>query len=101
MRWSSRPFQLSDFSVRLSAQVAACGLQLRLVDDDIGVGIVEFEVRDVEFANRIHGRDDRAIALLAAAPGAQFLPDLAQRPQDAGAIEALTGTVFTEAHTEV
>jgi hypothetical protein len=67
------------------------------MDDDVLVGL-ELEVRDVERADGVHRGDDGPVALLAAPRRPQLLANLAQGPQDTGAIEALPLTVFTKAH---
>ena len=59
----------------------------------------EFEVRDVELAHGVQRRNDRAVALCSGARGAKLALDTPQRTQHARAVEALTFTMFAEAHT--
>lgn len=65
--------------------------------DDVVVGF-EFEMRDVEFANRVQRRGDRPFAFGATACGPKLALDLSQCAQHPGAIEALAFTMFAEAH---
>lgn len=80
--------------------MAATGEDRRsLVHDHVAVDVVEFEMRDVERAYGIHRGDDCAVAFVGAAFPAEFAAHLTQGTQNARAIEALSGTVFTKAHT--
>ena len=88
----SSPIELS-IAARHQSRPRAVGL----MDDDVVVWL-EFEMGYVECADGVHCRDDGAVAFLSAALPSQFLTDLAQGSQDAGAVEALPFTVFTEAH---
>jgi hypothetical protein len=67
------------------------------VDDNVVLRF-EFEMRNVEFANRVQGGGDGAGAFGAVARRAQFALDLAERAQDARTVEALSFTMFAEAH---
>ena len=75
------------------------GLATRPVSMDHDVVFrFEFEMRDVEIANRVQRRCDGAVGLRAGVRGTQLTLNLAQRTQDPGTVEALSLTMFAEAH---
>ena len=70
------------------------------VDDDV-VFWLEFEMGNIEVADCVERRGDGALALGTRARGAQLALNLPQRAQHAGTVEALSFTVFAEAHSGI
>jgi hypothetical protein len=71
------------------------------MDDLVFLDFLRFEVWDVERADGIHRREERAIELVAASRRLQLFPHLSQCPQHAGAIETLPLAMIAEAHLNI
>ena len=69
-----------------------------LVNHLILFDLLRLEVRDVQGAHGFQGREDGVVERSSAIRSRQLVAHLAQRAQDAGAVETLSLTVFAEAH---
>jgi hypothetical protein len=57
-----------------------------------------FQVRNLQRSHRLDGRGERFIDVFAASLLSEVFSGRPKGPKDLGPVEALTGTMFTEAH---
>jgi hypothetical protein len=68
------------------------------VDDDVVVGFLWLEVRQIQGPQRLDRLAQRLVDVAAAGSGAKVLPDFPEGPEPARAIESLPLAMFAEAH---
>jgi hypothetical protein len=91
---------VGDQRIQRSVQFSGTIQRMRSVNDTVAFGL-PFEVGNVEVADGVDGGDDDGVAFGVAARGMKLAAHLPQCPQDAGAVESLSFTVFAEAHLHI